>query len=75
MPGRHVTDQQMRLFMTFRQTQPVAVAVAAAKTGFSQATGYRLQANPTLPSQRRLRGAGPALTRFRIFSTAKCSLY
>ena len=49
MPGRHVTDQQMRLFMTLRQTH--SVPVAAAKAGISQATGYRLQAAPTLPSQ------------------------
>jgi transposase InsO family protein len=50
MPGRHVTDQQTRLFMTLRQTQPVPVA--AAKAGLSQATGYRLQADPILPSQK-----------------------
>ena len=52
MPGRHVTDQQMRLFMTFRQTH--SVPVAAAKAGISQATGYRLQADPTLPSQKKI---------------------
>jgi hypothetical protein len=51
MPGRHVTDQQMRLFMTLRQTH--STPVAAAKTGISQATGYRLQADPTLPSQKK----------------------
>lgn len=51
MPGRHVTDQQMRLFMTLRQTH--TVPVAAAKAGISQATGYRLQADPTLPSQKK----------------------
>ena len=51
MPGRHVTDQQTRLFMTLRQTQPVPVA--AAKAGLSQATGYRLQADPILPSQKK----------------------
>ena len=51
MPGRHVTDQQMRLFMTLRQTH--SVPVAAAKAGISQATGYRLQAAPTLPSQKK----------------------
>ena len=51
MPGRHVTDQQMRLFMTLRQTH--SVPVAAAKAGISQATGYRLQANPILPSQKK----------------------
>ena len=51
MPGRHVTDQQMRLFMTLRQTH--CVPVAAVKAGFSQATGYRLLSDPILPSQRK----------------------
>jgi len=37
--------------MTLRQTQPVPVA--AAKAGLSQATGYRLQADPILPSQKK----------------------
>src|SRR6056297_3994400 len=51
MPGRHVTDQQMRLFMTLKQTH--TVPVAAAKAGISQATGYRIQSDPTLPSQKK----------------------
>jgi hypothetical protein len=51
MPGRHITVQQMRLFMTLRQTQ--TIPLAAAKAGLSQATGYRLQADPTLPSQKK----------------------
>jgi len=51
MPGRHVTDQQVRLFMTLRQTH--TVPVAAAKAGISQATGYRVQSDPTLPSQKK----------------------
>jgi hypothetical protein len=53
MPGRHVTVQQTRLFMMLRQTQPVPVA--AAKAGLSQATGYRLQADPVLPSHKKIR--------------------
>jgi transposase InsO family protein len=52
MPGRHVTDQQMRLFMTLRQNH--SVPVATAKAGLSTATGYRLQSNPTLPSQKKV---------------------
>ncbi len=40
MPGRHITDHQMRLFMKFRHND--GVAVAAARAGFSTATGYRL---------------------------------
>lgn len=51
MPGCHVTDQQMRLFMTLRQTH--SVPVAAAKAGVSQATGYRFQQDPILPSQKK----------------------
>ena len=49
MPGRHVTDHQMRLFMKFRQND--VVAVAAAKAGFSTATGYRISGDPRMPSQ------------------------
>lgn len=51
MPGRHITDGQMRLYMKSRQTD--ALPVAAAKSGFSTATGYRLQAAPRLPSQKK----------------------
>lgn len=51
MPGRHITDQQVRLFMTHRQIH--SVPVAAAKAGFSPATGYRLQQDPILPSQKK----------------------
>jgi transposase InsO family protein len=51
MPGRHVTDQQMRLFMTLRKTH--SVPVAAAKAGLSTATGYRLQSDPIPPSQKK----------------------
>lgn len=53
MPGRHITDHQARLFMTYRQTHPVPVA--AAKAGMSTATGYRLTADPSLPSQKQVR--------------------
>ena len=48
MPGRHVTDHQMRLFMQHRQTD--TVAVAAAKASMSRATGYRIAKDPRLPS-------------------------
>lgn len=50
MSGRHVTDHQMRLFMKFRHND--GVAVAAARAGFSTATGYRLALEPELPSQK-----------------------
>jgi hypothetical protein len=50
MPGRHVNDHQMRLYMKLRQTH--AVPVAAAKAGISTATAYRLGSDPRLPSQK-----------------------
>jgi hypothetical protein len=50
LPGRHVTDRQMRLFMQFRKSDPATVA--AAKCGFSRATAYRLEKDPRLPSQK-----------------------
>src|SRR3954467_14863080 len=51
LPGRHVTDRQMRLHMKFRQTNDPAVA--GAKADFSTATAYRIEADPHLPSQTR----------------------
>jgi len=48
LPGRHVTDHQMRLFMQFRQSD--TLTVAAAKASFSPATGHRLARDPRLPS-------------------------
>lgn len=51
MPGRHVTDHQMRLFMKHRTNAPVRVA--AARAGFSTATGYRIAQDPRLPSEKR----------------------
>src|SRR5258706_6151226 len=40
----------MRLFMNFRHTHDVTVA--AAKAGISPASGYRIEADPRLPSQK-----------------------
>ena len=51
MPGRHVTDHQMRLYMKFRQTH--TTAVAAAKASISTATAYRIEKDPRLPSQKK----------------------
>lgn len=50
MPGRHINDHQMRLYMKFRHSD--GVATAAATAGFSTATGYRIAHDPQLPSQR-----------------------
>ena len=51
MSGCHVTDHQMRLYMSLRQTNPTAIA--AAKASISRATGYRIEDDPRLPSQKK----------------------
>jgi hypothetical protein len=48
LPGRHVTDHQMRLYMKFRQTD--VPAAAAAKASISPATAYRFEHDRRLPS-------------------------
>jgi hypothetical protein len=50
VPGRHINDHQMRLFMRLRQTEPVTAA--AAKAGMSVASAYRIQSEARLPSQK-----------------------
>lgn len=52
MPGRHVNDHQMRLYMKLRHTH--AVPIAAAKASISTATAYRIEGDPRLPSQRQV---------------------
>ena len=52
MPGRHLTDCQVRRYVKLR-TKNQPSAAAAAKAGFSTATGYRLESDPRLPSQKR----------------------
>ena len=51
MPGKPVTDQQVRLYMTDRLHH--SQRVAAARAGFSDRTARRLEADPRLPSQYR----------------------
>ena len=51
MPGRHVNDQQVRLYMTARIIR--AQATAAAMAGISVATGHRLEHDPRPPSSRK----------------------
>ena len=51
LPGRHITDCQTRLYMSFRQAD--APTIAAAKAGFSTATAYRIEQDLRLPSQKR----------------------
>src|SRR5689334_18991740 len=51
LPGRHITDRQMRVYMSFRQAE--TPTVAAAKAGFSAATAYRIEQDRRLPSQKK----------------------
>jgi transposase InsO family protein len=51
LPGRHITDCQMRLYMKLRQTD--TTLIAAAKAGFSASTASRINKDPRLPSQKK----------------------
>ena len=48
MPGRHIHDHQMRLFMKLRLSK--SLSVAAAQAGFSIATAYRVEQDQRKPS-------------------------
>jgi hypothetical protein len=50
MPGRHINDHQMRLYMKSRMTEELPAA--AARAGISAATAYRIEQDPRLPSQK-----------------------
>src|SRR6478609_5839892 len=51
VPGKHITDQQAKLYMNQRRTH--TREAAAAKAGFSTSTGARLDTDPRLPCQKR----------------------
>lgn len=51
MPGKPVTDQQVRAYMQDRLHH--SQRAAAARAGFSERTARRIEADPRLPSQRR----------------------
>ena len=51
MPGKPVTDQQVRVYMQERHR--LSQRVAAARAGFSERTAHRIEADPRLPSQRK----------------------
>ncbi len=50
MPGKPVTDQQVRVYMQDRHRH--SQRAAAARAGFSERTGRRIETDPRLPSQR-----------------------
>src|SRR3546814_10044244 len=51
VPGRHINDHQVRLYMKMRQT--VSPRSAAACAAFSTAKAYRLERDAQLPSQQK----------------------
>jgi hypothetical protein len=51
VPGRHVNDHQMRLFMKHRPKE--GSSRAAVRAGFSFATASRIEEDPRLPSQKK----------------------
>ena len=51
MPGRPITDQQMRYYMTLRTRH--TRDTAAAMAGLSTSTGYRVERDPRLPSRKK----------------------
>jgi hypothetical protein len=51
VPGKHITDQQAKLYMNLHRTH--TRETAAAKAGFSASTAARLDADPRMPSQKR----------------------
>jgi hypothetical protein len=51
MPGRHVTDRQIRLYMDHRKAG-LRQESAAACCNFSERTGRRIESDPDFPSQR-----------------------
>jgi len=50
MPGRHINDHQMRLYMKSRLTEKKPAA--AAQASMSLKTAYRIESDPRLPSQK-----------------------
>jgi hypothetical protein len=50
MPGRHINDHQMRLYMKSRLTENKPTA--AAQAAISLKTAYRIEHDPRLPSQK-----------------------
>ena len=54
MPGKHITTQQIRLYMTHRK-QGDTQALASAKAGLSERTGRRIDAGKPIPGAPRER--------------------
>lgn len=53
VPGSHIHDHQMRLYMKLKLSK--ALPVAAAQAGISVASAYRIDHDPRLPSEKKVR--------------------
>src|ERR1700751_2251768 len=51
LPGLHITDHQMTVYMTYPLT--LSPGAAAAKAGFSKASAYRIEGDARPPSQKK----------------------
>jgi hypothetical protein len=71
LPGRHVTNRQIRLYMNFRRNH--SPTVAAAKAGFSASAAYRFEKTPVLPHKRRSPASGVGPIRSPTFGTTRSS--
>ena len=57
MPGQHITDEQRRKFMKHINEEKLSVEAAAAKSGFSRMTGFRIKKESRAPEkEKKLRG-------------------
>jgi hypothetical protein len=66
LPGLHITDHQMRLYMRYRQNH--GPAAAAAKAGFSTATGCRIENGRKHPPKTQGRSSLGGVCEFGWFS-------
>ena len=51
MPGRHITDRQVRLYLYMNLRSKDTPSLAAAKASISTASAYRIESDPRLPAQ------------------------
>ena len=71
MPGRHINDHQMRLYMKFRKAS--SAAAAAARASISVASAYRIEGDTRLPSQKQaLRGRRRPDPLVAVFDSGSC---
>ena len=71
MPGRHLSDHDVRHYVSLRTNDKLSVA--AAKAAISTASAYRIEADPRLPSSNGPSGAAAGPTRWPASSPRRSS--